>query len=303
MRAVRQMLLGLAPLLVIAAVLLALLGMRLTEAQAPLGQATASAVAVVTATGLGDQGRQVALDYTDDAGNMQSGRVTLRDNQAIPLGARISVIYNPDRPSVLYSRGDATAAVVGNLINGLLLIGLITLVCVVVTLVRLLRRRRLAGRPTHPVQIIRSKRRRGLSDRSWLRVDAGDREVWVPVYWEPALERVSGPEGDPVAATAHGSPLRDALISVEVGGATLWPSGRRRTEPPRGTEMDLDEPPHDVSLLRQVRGDIAVVLLAPILGLLWAYVDESGPGGFAFATAVCAGVLFWLPATYGSDPT
>ncbi len=53
---------------------------------------------------------------------------------------------------------------------------------------------------------------------------------------------------------------------------------------------------------RQARAD-AVLLLAPLLGLLSAYIDESGPAGFVFSTVLAGGLLFWLPATYGSDPT
>jgi hypothetical protein len=53
---------------------------------------------------------------------------------------------------------------------------------------------------------------------------------------------------------------------------------------------------------RQVRGDLVPVLMAPVLGILWAYLDGAGPGGFAVATALAAGVLFWLPQLLGSDP-
>jgi hypothetical protein len=45
------------------------------------------------------------------------------------------------------------------------------------------------------------------------------------------------------------------------------------------------------------------VLPAPVLGLLWAYVDGSGAAGFGIATALVASVLFWLPGVFGSDPT
>jgi hypothetical protein len=44
-------------------------------------------------------------------------------------------------------------------------------------------------------------------------------------------------------------------------------------------------------------------VISPLLGLLWAYVDGSGTGGFVGATGLMAGLLFWLPAVFGSDPT
>jgi hypothetical protein len=58
-----------------------------------------------------------------------------------------------------------------------------------------------------------------------------------------------------------------------------------------------------VSMPKQLAGDISFVLLAPILGLLWAYVDRSGMAGFVVATVLVASVLFWLPGVFGSDPT
>ena len=60
-----------------------------------------------------------------------------------------------------------------------------------------------------------------------------------------------------------------------------------------------------------VAGPIVIVLLAvrlahesaPVAGLLWAYLDESGAPSWAAATALAAGVLLWLPTVAGSDPT
>jgi len=51
-----------------------------------------------------------------------------------------------------------------------------------------------------------------------------------------------------------------------------------------------------------VRADAVVAVAAPLLGLLWAYVDGSGVAGFAAATALSAAGLFWLFQLLGSDP-
>jgi len=40
-----------------------------------------------------------------------------------------------------------------------------------------------------------------------------------------------------------------------------------------------------------------------LLGLLRAYIDGSGPAGLVVATMMAAGLPFWLPAVYGSNPT
>jgi hypothetical protein len=84
----------------------------------------------------------------------------------------------------------------------------------------------------------------------------------------------------------------------------LWPSGRLRTAPPRGDREVADPVPGAAAVgwARQLRGDAVPLVAAPALGLLWAYVDGSGVGGFLVATAVVAGLLFWLPQLLGSDP-
>jgi hypothetical protein len=90
-----------------------------------------------------------------------------------------------------------------------------------------------------------------------------------------------------------------------VDGAEVWPSGRLRARPPRGERhvvVPEDAPDRPPSWARQVRSDLVVVFAAPLLGLLWAYLDGSGPAGFGSATVLAAGVLFWLTQLLGSDP-
>ncbi len=56
-------------------------------------------------------------------------------------------------------------------------------------------------------------------------------------------------------------------------------------------------------MARQARGDAALLLAAPIMGLLWAYIDGLGSVGFGLSTALFAALLFWVPTVYGSDPS
>jgi hypothetical protein len=102
----------------------------------------------------------------------------------------------------------------------------------------------------------------------------------------------------------HGDPARDRLVLPVVDGAEVWPSGRVRRREPRGDlqQAAVDPQATDVGLARQARADAVLPLLAPVLGLLWAYIDRSGIPGFLVVTALSAVVLLWLPQLLGSDP-
>lgn len=301
LRPARQMLAGLIPLTVIVVILIVVLATRLSTVSGPLRSATATATGTVTSTGLGAAGLQVAVAYTDAAGSPQTGRLTLDVPRDIPLQTSIRIAYDPQRPAAVFAAGDGVTTAVNNIVNGMLILVLVLVGAVVTTAVRLLRRARLAQRPTAQVLLRRTKYRRGLAERSWLVLNTVRGSVYVPVYWDPALERFGEAQA---AALVHGSPVEDALLAFEVQGQTVWPSGRRRLDPPRGVERDVaPQPGRPVSLLRQVRTDVIPVFFAPVLGLLWAYIDQSGPAGFAFASLAAAGVLFWLPTVYGSDPS
>lgn len=296
----RQIVLGLIPLVLIAVVSLVLLGQRLGEARAPLLAATAEAEATVTGTGLGASGRQISVEYVDGDGQQQTARLTADRVVDVPLGELITVAYDPERPGVVYAPGDETTASVNDLVNGLLVVGVLLVVAVVTTLVRLLRRRGLTRREPQQVRVHREKYRRGLVDRSWLVVRSEDLVSWVPVYWDDALQQVGAV---PELVTVYGDPDRDTLLGFEVDGQPVWPSGRRRRVTPRGRERELPDARGAVSLARQARVDVTGAFAAPLIGVLWAYIDGSGPAGAVFATVVAAGLLFWLPSVYGSDPT
>jgi hypothetical protein len=155
------------------------------------------------------------------------------------------------------------------------------------------------------VSYVRS--RFGLNRRSWLLVEEAGRTWWVSVHWDPVLETLSPGE----TALVHGRPSRDRLVTFDIDGTHVWQAGRRRLTPPRG-EIDREgvEPEStdrlvgtDVPLTRQFRADAGLVIAAPILGILWAYVDDGGKASFLLATVLSGAALFWVPTVRGSDPT
>ncbi len=300
-RAKRQLLLGILPVAVIAVALLASLVSALPDARAPLTAATQTATAEVVANGVAPDDRGVQVSFTDADGEERTGVVVLARPEDIPEGAQIGVQYDPDDPASVYAEGDAAHLTVRNLLFGLFWVGLVLIVCAMMTVFRLVSRPRLLRRGTTSATARRVRVRRGLSDRSWLVLDHGDGVSWVPVYWEEAVAALH--RDTPI--TVHGNPDRDRLVLPVIDGTPIWPSGGRRDSAPKGevTQPAPQNPPRGRSLLRQVRGDAAGLLFAPLLGLLWAYTDDSGVAGFLAATALSAGVLFWLPSIFGSDPT
>lgn len=302
-RAVAQLLLGLVPVLVIGLVLLTVLAVRLPGVRAPLATATAAAAATVTDDGRPPGDRGLAVSFTDGEGRERTGELVLRRALDVPPGAALTVRYDPadDRDPVrVYADGDAASAAVADVVFGL---GAVTVVLVAIgalTAGRLLGRPRLRRRPVSRVAATHVVSRQGLVVRSWLELATPAGLRWLPVHWAPELDRLA-PD---TPLTVHGDPARDRLVLPVVGGAEVWPSGRLRAREPRGElrQADVDPAAADLGLARQVRADGVLPFLAPVLGLLWAYVSDSGMGGFLVASALAAGVLFWLPQLLGSDP-
>jgi hypothetical protein len=102
----------------------------------------------------------------------------------------------------------------------------------------------------------------------------------------------------------RGDPAVDRLVLPVLDGAEVWPSGRLRRQVPSGEvrQAPVDPKAAEVGLRRQARADGVLPFLSPVFGLLWAYVDGSGVGGFGVVTALSAAVLFWVPQLLGSDP-
>jgi hypothetical protein len=304
-RAVRQLLLGLVPLLVVETAVLVLLAVRLDDAQAPLSSATASARASVVATGRAPDGRGVAVTVDAEGGTRQGVLVLAdaADASGVAAGTELGVQFDPSDPpghTAVYIDGDAAHHRVQDLLFGLVILAVLLVGTTVVTGARLLSRPRLRRAPAAQVTASRVVVRQGLLVRSWLELVTNGGVRWLPVHWSSELAGLA--PGTPIEV--RGDPVRGRLVLPVIDGAELWPSGRLRTRPPRGDRQVADPAPETagVGWARQVRGDAVPLVVAPVLGLLWAYVDGSGVGGFLVASVVVAAVLFWLPQLLGSDP-
>jgi hypothetical protein len=240
--------------------------------------------------------------------NGHTTRFAFPGNSHPDRGARIAVRYVPGHPDRAYAAGDTTFARADALTGGVLYTAVIVVVVLLVSVVRIARRVSAARQPAVTVKLSRVRTRFGLIQRSWLVGTQGAVERWVPVYWEPDL---AGLLAD-TPCRVHGDLTAGRASVIEIGDTQIWPSGRVRTAQPRGRQLSnpgtygrgsaVSEQP-SIPLSRHGRRDAVFVAIAPLLGLLWAYVNGSGLIGFALSTVLLAGLLFWAPSVYGSDPT
>jgi hypothetical protein len=300
-RARAQLLAGYLTLLVAGAAVLVVLGVRLASARAELDRASAVGSATVVASGQAPDGRGVRVSVAA-GGTTRTGVLVLPRAADIAPGTRLTVNFDPRSPvdrTVVHAGGDATDSSAQSLLFGDVVVVAVLLAVSVLTALRLLTAPRLRRAPETEVAATRFVVRQGLVVRSWLELATGRGVRWVPVYWSPELARLAPGTTVPV----HGRPESGRAVLPVVGGSEVWPSGRVRTRPPRGDRSPADpDPEADGGWVRQLRGDAVGLVVAPVLGLLWAYVDSSGTGGFVVATVLCAGVLFWLAEYLGSDP-
>lgn len=312
-RPVRHLAIGIAPLLVVGVVLLVVLTARFTEVAAPVRAATATADATIVRGELGPDGKEVQLRWTDARGAEHVSQVRVPEIANVRSGGVVSLRYVPDDPTRVYIGGDETSVRLRDLAFDVFAVTIVLIVAVLLSIVHVLRRLRAERRPATPVPATYARVKRGLVQRSWLVLDDHGREWWVPVHWIPPLAPLLAKTPCPV----HGRPTLDRLLVVDIGGTPVWQSGRKRPVPPKGDVVTAttlwsksaqrraaDDPaPPPAGLARQLRGDGVLVVIAPLLGLLWAYVNSGGPASFAGATALMVGVLFWVPAIIGTDPT
>ncbi|HVQ96186.1 MAG TPA: DUF3592 domain-containing protein [Mycobacteriales bacterium] len=315
-RPVRHVAIGIAPLLVIAVGLLILLTARFSTAAAPLRAATATAEATVVRGDLGADGKTVELRWTDSRGEAHTSQVRVPEVSNVHGGGKATVRYVPDDPSRIFVNGDETSLRLRDLAFEIFAVTIVLLGAVLLTIVHVLRRLRAERRPATPTVATYARSKRGLLQRSWLILEEGGREWWIPVHWEEQLAGLLAK----TPAKVHGRPMLDRVLVIDVGGGVVWQSGRKRSGPPpkadvitattpwsksaeRRVEATPAEPPPTGRLSRQFRGDAVVIVVAPLLGVLWAYLDGSGQAGFIGASVLMLGVLFWVPAIFGSDPT
>ncbi|MFE3542162.1 hypothetical protein ACFXK0_04220 [Nocardia sp. NPDC059177] len=140
----------------------------------------------------------------------------------------------------------------------------------------------------------RVRQQHRLVSRSWLEITSGDRMVWQPVFFTPALSALTPTD---LALTGH---------SIHAGTDRFYPSGRVRTTEPAGKLVDNPSRPTTPAafgLPRRLLLDAQSAVGAPVMGLLWVYVMHGGTGAFVASTTVAATTFTWLSAIRGSDPT
>jgi hypothetical protein len=298
---------GLIPLLVVGPIVIILLAVRLADESAPLRAATAQATATVKRSGLGDDQRGIELTWTDSSGTQHTSTVHSARPAKIAPGSPVVVRYQPNDPSKIFVSGDDVTTRLTDQTFGIVLSVLLLLGVLVLSAVHVARRRIAERRPATSMPVTYTRSRFGTIRRAWLQVQDAGRIWWVSVHWDPVLETLAPGE----KAAVHGSPSRDRVVTFEIDGTHVWQAGRRRSRPPRG-EVDREgvDPQRtdrvvgtDIPLTRQFRADAGLLAAAPLLGLLWAYVNDSGKASFLLATVLTGAALFWVPTVRGSDPT
>jgi hypothetical protein len=306
-RPVRHVVFGLIPLLVVGPIVIILLAIRLADESAPVRAATARATATVKSSGLGDDRRGIELTWTDSSGTQHTSTVHSGRPSNIAPGSQVVVRYQPNDPTKVFVTGDDTTTRVADLTFGIVLSALLILGVLALSAVHVARRRIAERRPATSMPVSYARSRFGITRRAWLLVEDAGQTWWISVHWDPVLDTLGPGE----KALVHGRPTRDRVVTFDIDGTHVWQAGRRRSRPPRG-DVDREgvDPERtdrvvgtDIPLTRQFRADAGLLAAAPILGLLWAYVDDGGKVSFLLATVLAGAALFWVPTVRGSDPT
>src|SRR3954453_9794252 len=141
-RAVRQLLLGLVPVLVVGLVLLVAVAVRLGDGRARVAADTATATATVTEVGTEPDGRGLAVSFPGEDGALRSGVIELERTLDVPVGAQLTVRYDPPTPArepvLVPPAGDAASAAVSDVLFGLVAVAVVLLVVAGLTGARLL---------------------------------------------------------------------------------------------------------------------------------------------------------------------
>jgi hypothetical protein len=222
---------------------------------------------------------------------------------APPVGTRTEVAYDPRDPAAMFIPGSAELAAVDRAASGMAFSGLVGAVVLVTAGWQVISRRRLGGRPGRPTQVRRVRVQSGLLTRSWLELDSPPR--WIPVHFDQVLVTLPSP----TSVQLHGDPQRRALVAAEVDGTWLHPSGPLRVNEPRGRRIDSPARPDALRSTtiygwrRQLQADAGLLTVAPIVGLLWVFLDGGGALTWVCATVLTAALALWWAALRGSDPS
>ncbi|QUQ68920.1 hypothetical protein [Kutzneria sp. CA-103260] len=303
-RAVRHCLAAVALVLVVCAVVATFSALTLASARSDLAPLTARAQAHVAAV---DHDADTAtVTWTPPSGPPARATVEL-DGSAPAPGATVPVGYDPSNPSHAVIPGAVSLIAADRSSGELLFIAIVAVVLLIVTAVRLLSRLGLTRRPQVRVPVRRVRIQSGLLARSWLETEDIPRR-WVPVYFEPALITLP----TPTTVAFFGDPRRNRLVAAVIDDTVLYPSGRVVKDDPRGRRVDNPSEIDDsvraravttLGLLPQLRADAVLIVPAPLIGLLWAFLDGGGVWSWLGATVITAALALWLAALRGSDPS
>jgi hypothetical protein len=288
--------------LAVCTVLAAGAGASLAAASRELEAATGRTFGTVSAV----DGDHVAVRWTPDGGTERTDSVELAGS-APPVGTRTEVAYDPTAPGTPLVPGAVLLADADSSLGTLYLAVTVAVLVVLVGGWQVVSRGRAARRPAHSVPVRRVRIRTGVVARSWLETETTPRR-WIPVHFDPLLVGLPSP----ATVRLRGDPLHDRLVGAEVAGRLLHPSGAVRAHEPRGRRTDNPTAP-DASTIeraarlgawhRQLRADLPVLFPAPIVALLWTYLDGAGITTWAATTALLAALALWLAAVRGSDPS
>jgi hypothetical protein len=227
-----------------------------------------------------------------------------------PVGTRTEVAYDPRDPNIVFIPASTELAAVDRAASGVAFSGLLAAVVLITVGWQLISRRRLRRRPGQPRNVRRVRVQSGLLTRSWLELldsQAPDSTAqhWIPVHFDPVLVTLPAP----TSVQLHGDPQRDRLVAADVDGTWLHPSGPVRSSEPRGRRIDSPSHPDALQTAatpgwrRQLRADVGLLTPAPVVGLLWTFLDGGGVITWACATTLTATLALWWAALRGSDPT
>jgi hypothetical protein len=303
-RAVRHGLAATALVLVVCGVVAAFTLGTATRARAELSQLTGRAHGKVSST---DQTASTAeVTWMLPNGVRATAAVQLAVSPP-KIGTQIQIGYDPAFPGHAVIPGAELLSDADRASGELTVVLIVVIVVLLASGLRVATRARLTRRPAREVRLRRVRVQAGLLARSWLETEDLPRS-WIPVYFDPVLVTLATPS----SVRVYGDPRRDRFVAAEIGGTVLYPSGRVVKSEPRGRRVDnpseVDESVQSRAvtagaLVRQLRADVVLIVPAPVIGLLWSYLDGDGAASWLGASAIMAAVALWLAALRGSDPS